>query len=125
MIQTKRIYHESSPQDGERILVDRVWPRGMKKEEANIDDWYKVLAPSTDLRKWFGHDPEKWGKFRQRYRSELQDREKEALLTTLADKSKEGTVTLLYGSKDTDHNNAVALKSFIDSMAEGQGTKKT
>jgi uncharacterized protein YeaO (DUF488 family) len=125
MIQTKRIYQESSPQDGERILVDRVWPRGMKKEEANIDDWYKVLAPSTDLRKWFGHDPEKWGKFRQRYRSELQDREKEALLTKLADKSKEGTVTLLYGSKDTDHNNAVALKSFIDSMAEGQGTKKT
>jgi len=125
MIQTKRIYQESSPQDGERILVDRVWPRGMKKEEANIDDWYKVLAPSTDLRKWFGHDPEKWGKFRQRYRSELQDREKEALLTKLADKSKEGTVTLLYGSKDTNHNNAVALKSFIDSMAEGQGTKKT
>ena len=119
MIRTKRIYQESSPQDGERILVDRVWPRGMKKEEVNIDDWYKALAPSTDLRKWFGHDPEKWGKFRQRYRSELQDQEKEALLRKLADKSKAGTVTLLYGSKDTDHNNAVALKSFIDSMAEG------
>ena len=108
MIRTKRIYEEPSADDGLRVLVDRLWPRGISKEEARIDRWEKDLAPTTELRRWFGHDPAKWEEFLQRYRAELEDRKE--LLSRLRGEANDGTVTLLYAARDEEHNNAVALK---------------
>jgi len=112
MIRTKRIYEEPSGDDGARVLVDRLWPRGVSKEEARIDRWEKDLAPTTELRRWFGHDPAKWEEFLQRYRAELEGREEP--LARLRREASEGTVTLLYGARDEEHNNAVALKQYIE-----------
>ena len=112
MIRTKRIYEEPSADDGLRVLVDRLWPRGISKEEARIDRWEKDLAPTTELRRWFGHDPAKWEEFLQRYRAELGD--KKELLSRLQREANDGTVTLLYAAKDEEHNNAVALKQYIE-----------
>jgi len=112
MIRTKRVYELPSKDDGKRVLVDRLWPRGLSKEKVAIDDWIKEIAPSDDLRKWFGHDPARWQEFRKKYREEL--RSKPELIAKLKGESKEGTVTLLYAAKDTKHNNAVALKEMID-----------
>lgn len=117
MIKTKRIYEDVSMEDGARILVDRVWPRGISKDNAAIQDWFKDLAPSEKLRKWYDHDPEKWKKFRQRYRAELQAREKELVMRRLAAIAKEKPVTLVYAAKDNKHNNAIALRDFIKNMA--------
>ncbi|BBL68194.1 hypothetical protein MchiMG62_13750 [Methanoculleus chikugoensis] len=97
--------------DGIRILVDRLWPRGLSKEKAEIDRWEKDLAPTSELRKWFGHDPAKWDEFLRRYRAELEGKEEE--LARLRQEASEGTVTLLYAAKDEEHNNAVALKRYI------------
>ena len=108
----KRIYEEASPSDGRRVLVDRLWPRGINRESARIDDWLKDGAPSNELRKWFGHEPEKWAEFKRRYREELKG--KETVLADLRALDRKGTVTLLYGAKDTEHNQAVALKEFLD-----------
>lgn len=116
MIKTKRIYDNVSMEDGARILVDRVWPRGISKDNAAIQDWFKDLAPSEKLRKWYDHDPEKWKKFRQRYRAELQAREKELIMRRLASIAREKPVTLVYAAKDHQHNNAVALRDFIRNM---------
>ncbi len=112
MIQMKRVYDKPSKQDGLRVLVDRLWPRGMTKERAAVDLWLKDVAPSTELRKWFGHDPAKWKVFQSRYRKEL--KEKKGALKLLKQKSKERTVTLLYGARDEEHNEALVLKRILD-----------
>jgi uncharacterized protein YeaO (DUF488 family) len=111
MIQVKRVYDKPARQDGFRVLVDRLWPRGLTKERAAVDLWLKDVAPSTELRKWFGHDPAKWKEFQSRYRQELKE-QKEAL-AMLAEKSKERTVTLVYGARDEEHNEALVLKSVL------------
>ncbi len=112
MIRIKRIYDPPAPDDGRRVLVDRLWPRGIAKDEARLDEWLKELAPSDELRKWFGHDPAKWDEFRARYRTELKSRPE--LLVQLRAAANKGTVTLLYAAKDTEHNNAVVLKELLD-----------
>ena len=112
MIRIKRIYEEPSADDGLRVLVDRLWPRGISKARAQVDRWEKDIAPSTELRHWFGHDPAKWEEFLQRYRAELED--KKELLSQLREEAEERTVTLLYAAKDEEHNNAVALKRYIE-----------
>jgi uncharacterized protein YeaO (DUF488 family) len=112
MIQLKRVYEEPSRKDGLRILVDRLWPRGLTKERAAVKLWLKDVAPSTKLRKWFGHDPAKWKQFQVRYRKEL--REKKDVLALLRHKSEERTVTLLYGARDEEHNEALVLKRILE-----------
>lgn len=103
----KRAYEAPVPQDGTRVLVDRMWPRGLKKTDAAIAQWMKEIAPSTELRKWFGHDPQKWQEFRRRYRAELED--KGELLGELKALAKRGPVTLVYSAHDQAHNQAVVL----------------
>ena len=102
----KRIYEDPSPADGRRIRVDRLWPRGVSKEKARLDDWMKEIAPSDALRRWFGHKPERWDEFRRRYRAELQSNPS---LETLREMAKAGPLTLLYGARDQAHNDAVVL----------------
>ena len=111
-IRLKRVYEKPEKVDGFRILVDRLWPRGLTKEKAALDLWLKELAPSTELRKWFEHDPKKWKSFRRRYLTELKNREDE--LGLIKSKAREGTVTLLYGARDQEHNEAVVLKQLLD-----------
>lgn len=103
-IKIKRVYEEPDAQDGRRILVDRLWPRGLTKEKAGVDLWLKEIAPSTELRKWFRHDPSKWEEFQKRYFRELN--ENDEAIGTLRQALKEGNVTLLYGAKDEEHNEA-------------------
>jgi len=110
-IHIKRIYAPFAKTDGYRILVDRVWPRGIKKEEAHIDTWMKEVAPSTALRKWFNHEPEKWTQFKTKYHAELKG--SEALKELRAAIRSHTTVTLLYGAKDEAHNQAVALQELL------------
>lgn len=110
-IHVKRIQEPAAADDGTRVLVDRLWPRGVSKAKANIDVWLKEIAPSNELRKWFDHDPAKWEKFQQRYHRELDGRKEE--LQQLRDLIKAGPVTLLFAAKDTEHNNAVALKNYL------------
>lgn len=112
-IRTKRAYETPEPEDGARVLVDRYWPRGVSKEEAALDAWARELAPSDGLREWFAHDPEKWDAFRRRYRDELDDRDEDALDELSELHRKEGTLTLVYGARDTEHNNAVALREHL------------
>ena len=109
----KRIYEDADPGDGFRVLVDRVWPRGMTKQEAEIDLWIKDIAPSDDLRKWFGHDPERWDEFRRRYFQELDAMPER--VDELRRKLTEGNATLLFGARDEAHNNAVALFEYLTS----------
>lgn len=110
--QIKRAYEDASKGDGFRVLVDRIWPRGVSKEAAQIDEWLQDIAPSTELRKWFGHDPEKWDEFRKKYRAEI--RQNQAACDQLKKICKENsTVTLVYGAKDEEHNNAVVLLEII------------
>ncbi|MDP3183046.1 MAG: DUF488 domain-containing protein [Desulfobaccales bacterium] len=112
MIRVKRVYQEPESQDGLRILVERLWPRGLTKEQARADLWLKEVAPSPQLRTWFGHDPYKWAEFCRRYRAELEERLD--LLAFLRQKSREGTVTLIYAARDEEHNSALALKAFLE-----------
>jgi uncharacterized protein YeaO (DUF488 family) len=112
MIQLKRVYEEPSREDGFRILVDRLWPRGLTKARAAVALWLKDVAPSTELRKWFGHDPAKWRQFQVRYRKELRD--KANVLELLKQKSKRGKVTLLYSAREEKHNEALVLKKILD-----------
>ena len=112
MFTLKRVYEEPSPQDGFRVLVERLWPRGVSKERAQLDLWLKDAAPSPELRKWFHHDPDKWTEFQRRYAGELKDRKEAVRL--LKEKAQEGTVTLLYAAHDTEHNGALALKRFLE-----------
>ena len=111
MVKVKRIYDSPSKDDGKRILVDRLWPRGIKKEKAMLHEWLRDIAPSTELRKWFSHDPSRWQEFEKRYRKELL--QKPVLLERLKEEANKGTITLLFGARDSEHNNAVALKSAI------------
>lgn len=108
----KRAYAEPGRADGRRILVDRVWPRGVSKEELQLDDWLKAIAPSKELRQWFDHDSERWPEFKQRYFKELENNP--APVERLLDVVGDGRVTLVYGAKDTRHNNAVALKEYLE-----------
>ena len=112
MINLKRAYEPVAKADGERILVERLWPRGVSKDRAKIDLWLKDVAPSTGLRKWFGHDPEKWQQFRRRYAAELKD--KIDVIKMLKQKAKEGRVTFVYAARDEEHNGALALKEFLE-----------
>ncbi len=117
-LEVKRIYQASDPADGLRVLVDRVWPRGMSKEEAEIDLWLKDIAPSNDLRKWFDHEPARWDEFRRRYFKEL-DAISERV-DELRRKIEAGKVTLLFGARDEAHNNAVALCEYLVSSRSGK-----
>lgn len=114
MVQIKRAYSEPNPSDGLRILVDRVWPRGCKKELLRLDAWRKDLGPSTELRKWFGHDPQKWSEFCVRYRNELQQPDQHHAIEDLARLARKQTVTLVFGAADIAHNQAVVLKELIE-----------
>jgi len=113
-IKIKRAYESPNDTDGYRILVDRLWPRGISKEKAKIDFWPKELAPSTELRRWYGHDPEKWSEFKSRYFDELSNHPE--LLSELLEYVRKGTVTFVFSSKEPKLNNAVALKAYIDSL---------
>lgn len=110
-IHLKRVYESPSPDDGVRILVDRIWPRGVSKEDAAIDRWMKEVAPSTELRHWFGHDPKRWEEFRHRYRTELSRHEE--LLNELRTIARQGSLTLVYAARDVDHNQAVVLREVL------------
>ena len=112
----KRAYEPPEKIDGTRILVDRLWPRGVSKAEARLDEWIKEVAPSTELRKWFGHDPERWAEFRRRYRAELAGHSE--IVTHLRRLAREGTLTLIYGAKDEAHNEAVVLRNVLLGRAD-------
>lgn len=113
-IRIKRIYDAPAADEGMRILADRLWPRGVKKDSAQIDLWLNEIAPSDDLRQWFGHDPAKWAEFKKRYSAEL--RNKQDSVAVLRQHARAGAVTLLYGAKDEKHNNAVALLEYLKSQ---------
>ncbi len=115
-IRLKRVYEEKADGDGYRILVDRLWPRGLSKARAGVDLWLKDIAPSTELRRWFGHDPARWAEFKRRYRDELAGNE--AAVAALREHAKAGPVTLLYGARDTQHNDAVVLRNFLTKMMD-------
>lgn len=114
MIKVKRVYDPADSSDGHRILVERLWPRGVSKEKAAIEAWRRDLAPSDDLRRWFGHDPRKWVEFKNRYREELQEAGKTEELKQLRRQGQREDVTLIFSAREVEHNNAVALKEFID-----------
>ncbi len=114
MVKIKRVYEPAERGDGERILVDRLWPRGLSKRAAAVDEWMKDLGPSHELRKWFGHDPRRWSEFRRRYEAEL--RTQRDPLMAIARKATRGPVTLLFGARDPEHNQAVVLKGVIERL---------
>jgi uncharacterized protein YeaO (DUF488 family) len=123
-IQVKRVYGEApSAADGCRILAERLWPRGVKKEELKADLWLRDVAPSTALRQWFGHDPEKWVEFKRRYFEELNA--KPEIWADILHRAKQGKVTLLFSSKDAEHNNVVALKEYLAAKARANPTRKS
>ena len=111
MIKLKRVYESPSPQDGLRVLVDRLWPRGLSKQDAAVDIWLKDIAPSPALRRWFGHDPAKWTEFQRRYRNELE--KNPSAVEELKRQIGQADTTLLYAAKDVDHNHAIVLQRFI------------
>lgn len=115
----KRVYDPPSPEDGYRVLVDRLWPRGLKKEQAALDLWARDVGPSRELRQWFGHEPARWEGFRHRYAAELDANAEQ--WRPLAAKAARGRVTLLYGARDEEHNNAVALKHYLDTYLAARG----
>jgi uncharacterized protein YeaO (DUF488 family) len=118
MIQIKRVYDPPAKEDGARFLVERLWPRGMKKEALHMDAWFKDVAPSDDLRRWFSHDPVKWQEFQRRYRAELADNL--AARQPLLDAARQGNITLLFSAHDREHNNAVVLKSYLEEGLTGK-----
>lgn len=111
----KRVYDEPSRSDGYRILVDRLWPRGLSKAAAHLDEWQKELGPSTELRKWFGHDVDRWAEFRRRYRAELEGAAD--LWQPIVVRARDQTVTLLFGAHDAEHNQAVVLQEFLEEQS--------
>ena len=122
MIIIKRVYDPPSRRDGKRILIDRLWPRGLRKEDARIDAWAREVSPSTELRLWYGHDPAKWGEFKTRYFAEL--RSEQEAVEGIVSAARRGTVTLLYSSKEERYNNAVALKGYLEARLSAAGKKK-
>ena len=111
MVKIKRVYDPASREDGKRIYVDRLWPRGMKKEEVKMDEWLKEISPSDALRKWFGHDPSRYGEFKKRYTKELKANSE--VLERIKSEAKKKAVTLLFSAKDTEHNNAAVLRDLL------------
>lgn len=114
MIALKRAYDPPSSDDGVRVLVDGIWPRGKSRADLNIDRWDRGLAPSRELRAWFGHDPARWPEFHDRYLGELSDPDKQPALARLVEQSRQGMVTLVYSARDTEHNQAVVLKELLE-----------
>jgi uncharacterized protein YeaO (DUF488 family) len=112
MLKLKRVYKKPSNEDGFRILVERLWPRGLTKDRAGVDLWLKEVAPSPELRKWYSHDPAKWEEFRRRYEKELENKKNE--IDLLLDMCREGTVTLVYAAQDEEHNSALLLKQHLE-----------
>lgn len=121
MIKLKRAYEPADPSDGARYLVERLWPRGVKKTALRIDGWLKDIAPSTELRQWFSHDAKKWREFQRRYVRELNANRK--ALASLAEAARGGNVTLVYSAHDTEHNNAVVLKEYLEGKIGGVSTR--
>jgi uncharacterized protein YeaO (DUF488 family) len=111
-IRTKRVYEEPTGSDGQRVLVDRLWPRGISRDRARLDEWLRDVAPSNELRRWYHQHSERWEEFTRRYRLELEQRHDEVGL--LLERARRGTLTLLYSSKETEHNNATALKAYLE-----------
>lgn len=112
-IALKRVYEEPAAGDGKRVLVDRLWPRGLSKERARVDSWLKEVAPSSELRKWFGHEPEKFAEFRRRYEMELEAEGAQAKLAELREMAKREHITLVFAAHDAEHNNAVVLRDLL------------
>lgn len=126
MVKLKRAYEPASRADGHRVLVERLWPRGIRKEALALDDWRKEVAPSGELRKWFSHDPERWREFKLRYLRELKEPEASEQLRALADLAAARTLTLVFSSHDAEHNNAVVLKGEIERLARRRsGERRT
>ncbi len=121
MIKVKRVYDPAAPEDGLRVLVDRLWPRGLSRERAQVNLWLKDIAPDSELRKWFSHDPERWPEFKRRYFAELATQTD--LLATIAEEARDGVVTILYGAKDRQHNNALALKEYMETYVLGSTSR--
>ncbi|MCE5242445.1 MAG: DUF488 domain-containing protein [Desulfobacteraceae bacterium] len=119
MIRLKRVYESPDPRDGARFLVERLWPRGMKKESLRMDAWLKDAAPSGELRRWFGHDPARWDEFQARYNAELEA--KPQALQPIVEAALRGDVTLLYSARDTEHNNAAVLRNYLEKTLRGAG----
>lgn len=117
----KRAYEPAEPADGYRVLVDRLWPRGRSRDELRLDEWAREIAPSTALRKWFGHDPSRWHEFRSRYVEELRADARSALLQRLASRADAGQVTLVYAARDTEHNEARVLADVLAGREPGGG----
>jgi len=117
-VRIKRIYEDPDPGDGTRVLVDRLWPRGVSKEEAQLDDWMQEVAPSDELREWFNHDPDRWDEFSEQYRDELDNRPEQ--IGRLIEYVRSGTLTVLYAAADEEHNNAVILADYLDDRMDGR-----
>ncbi len=119
MINVKRVYTPASAEDGQRLLVDRLWPRGMKKEALKMQAWIKEVAPSNDLRHWYGHDPDKWCEFNKRYFAELDNQPK--VWQPLLEAAHKGNITLLFSTTELDHNNAVTLRAYLEQQLKSGG----
>jgi uncharacterized protein YeaO (DUF488 family) len=121
-VRLKRAYEPAAAADGFRVLIDRIWPRGVSREQAHLDEWARELAPSSDLRRWFSHDPDRFAEFRRRYRAELAAQE--ARLRELRQRAREGTLTLVYAARDTKHNDAVVLAEILRRGAKPKRDEK-
>jgi uncharacterized protein YeaO (DUF488 family) len=125
MVQLKRAYDPASRSDGYRVLIDRLWPRGIKKANLIIDEWAKMLAPTTGLRRFFGHDAKRWPLFQSRYRAELRSGHAKEKLAELIERARSGRLTLVYSAKDTEHNDAVVLKALIERAIQRKSKART
>ncbi|HEX6499818.1 MAG TPA: DUF488 family protein [Micromonosporaceae bacterium] len=114
MVRVKRVYEDPAPDDGQRVLVDRLWPRGLRRDGANLDEWLRDVAPSTELRRWYGHDPQRFDEFARRYRTELRDRTHAEALRDLRDRAKSGHLTLLTATREVDISAARVLADVLD-----------
>jgi uncharacterized protein YeaO (DUF488 family) len=119
MVRLRRVYEDPSPDDGTRVLVDRIWPRGLRKDSAHFDEWLKHVAPSKDLRAWYGHEPEKFTEFRHRYLAELRDPEQSEAMEQLKEIRRRGPVTVLTATKDIEHSHAAVLAALLRDGAKG------
>ncbi len=117
-VRLKRVYDAPAKCDGHRYLVDRIWPRGISKEDAELDDWLKAIAPSNELRKWFDHDPDRWAEFRRRYLSEL--KEHRDALRELGEQACKKRITLVYGARDQEHNQAIVIRQYLKMLMRNQ-----
>ena len=116
MIKLKRVYDPVQRGDGRRVLVERLWPRGIRKDDRRVGEWLRDIAPSGALRRWYGHDPAKWPQFKRRYRAELKTPERRRLLETLADQARRRNVTLVYAARDTERNSAILVREALEEM---------